>query len=117
VAAVTRWWRPARDRLLPAVVVAVGVWSTVGGWAALGAGLVCLVVARPRAQLTIAAVLLAAVVPLWFAGSTLPLDQAATRVRDNTLAPAVAGAAVWLITVAVVRDVVRSPRRPEEETP
>lgn len=114
---MSRLRRRLGDRLVPAVVAAAGTWATVGTWAAAAVALVCLVASRPRTQLTVAAVLLAAVVPLWFAGSTLPLDQAAVRVEDNTLAHAVAGAALWLLSVAVVRDVVRSPRPHVEEEP
>ena len=95
-----------RSWLVGTLVAGVGLLLTAGPWPAVAGTLVCLVVGRRgRSLLTASAVLLAAVVPVWFLGSSLPLAAAATRVQDNALVHGLAGVAVWLLSVAVVRDV------------
>ena len=95
-----------RSWLVGTAVAGIGLLVTVGPLPALAGVLVALAVGRrSRSLLTASAVLLAAVVPMWFLGSSLPLSAAATRVQDNVLVHGLAGVAVWLLSVAVVRDV------------
>lgn len=130
---MNRWWpvrtgRPSpslgtspggtRSWLVGTAVAGIGLLVTAGPLPALAGVLVTLAVGRrSRALLTAAAVLLAAVVPVWFLGSSLPLSAAATRVQDNVLVHGLAGVAVWLLSVAVVRDVTATMPRKDLDGP
>ena len=110
--------RSHRSWLVGTLVAGLGVLLTVGPVPAALAALVALTLGRStRRLLTAAAVLLAAVVPVWFLGSSIPLAEAATRVQDNDLVHALAGVGVWLLSVAVVRDVAAPTPREDLDGP
>ena len=107
-----------RSWLVGTAVAGLGLLVTVGPLPALAGVVVALAVGRrSRTLLTASAVLLTAVVPMWFLGSSLPLSAAATRVQDNALVHGLAGVAVWLLSVAVVRDVAATTPREDLDGP
>lgn len=107
-----------RDWLVGTAVAGLGLLLTVGPLPALAGVAVSLALGRStRRLLTAAAVLLACVVPVWFLGSSLPLSEAASRVQDNDLVHGVAGVGVWLLSVAVVRDVSTPTPRKDPDGP
>jgi hypothetical protein len=98
-ARVAPWW----------AAFVLAVWATVGPWAAAAAAVIGVwhVVAPPppRRLLTVALVAVVAVPLLWFAGASGDFNASAARIQQNVLAHQVGGLAVWLLTVAVLRDV------------
>jgi hypothetical protein len=55
--------------------------------------------------LTVALLVVVAVPLLWFAGASGDFNASAARIQQNVLAHQVGGLAVWLLAVAVFRDV------------
>lgn len=95
--------------LLGSLAVTLLVWATVGPWAAIGAAVLLVwdVWAAPsRKVLTTATVALLVALPVvWLLGSSLPLSPPTPRLQDNVAAHQLGGLAIWMLAVAVWRDI------------